>query len=184
MDGIDEHIIEEAAQGDVRAFERIYREYFRFVSNVALRVVRTREDAQEVVQEVFMTVYRNLKGFRHESSLKTWMYRVTINCAINYSKKMAKDRNRKAELTETISGDISDLHTNLEKEHNERVVQSLLAALNPQQKACIVLRSIEGLSYQEIAETLKIPINTVRSRIKRARETMLALKKEVVHNEM
>ena len=73
---------------------------------------------------------------------------------------------------------------NIEKEQQEKVISTLLKALNPDQRACVVLRSIEGLSYQEIAESLNININTVRSRLKRARETLLALRKEMVQNEL
>jgi len=90
MQDITGNIIIRASEGDIDAFEMIYREYLDFVSNVAFRVVNTREDAEEVTQEVFLNIYRQLKYFRFESSLKTWIYRITVNTAINYSKKESK----------------------------------------------------------------------------------------------
>ena len=183
---ISQETIVAASQGDVGAFEKIYKMYFRFVTNVAFRVVSNAEDAQEVTQEVFMNIYRKLKSFRYESSLKTWVYRITINHAINYSKKMNKEHHQRIEYPEMLPAQGTPLAADidLDQKDNLAIASKLLESLNSDQKACIILRSVEGLSYQEIAETLKVPINTVRSRIKRARETMLSLKKEVVQNEM
>ncbi|HZX49461.1 MAG TPA: sigma-70 family RNA polymerase sigma factor [Nitrospirota bacterium] len=186
MQDITGNIIIRASEGDIVAFEMIYREYIDFVSNVAYRVVNSREDAEEVTQEVFLNIYRQLKHFRFESSLKTWIYRITVNTAINYSKKTSKHQNEVAGYIE-----VSDrVNTSegapdaISEEISEEIITALLDAITPDQRACIVLRSIEGLSYQEIAETLKIPVNTVRSRIKRARETMLSKRKEVIQNEL
>ena len=81
---------------------------------------------------------------------------------------------------ERLGGSVpNEIHTDIEKEHHEKVVRELLEAINPEQRACVVLRNIEGLSYQQIAETLQININTVRSRLKRAREKLLSLGKKV-----
>ncbi|MCC6543669.1 MAG: sigma-70 family RNA polymerase sigma factor [Nitrospirae bacterium] len=186
MHDITGNIIIRASEGDIDAFEMIYREYVDFVSNVACRVVNNRDDAEEVAQDVFLNIYRQLKLFRFESSLKTWIYRITVNTAINYSRKSSKHHSEIAGFIE-----VSDLVNANERapdivgvDFNEKVITSLLNAITPDQRACIVLRSIEGLSYQEIAETLQIPVNTVRSRIKRARETMLALRKEVMQDDM
>ena len=186
MQDIAGNIIIRASEGDTDAFEVIYREFINFVSNVAYRVVNSRDDAEEVTQEVFLNIYRQLKYFRFESSLKTWIYRITANTAINYSKKASKHYSEMAGYME-----VSDrVNTNerapdkISGEFNETIITALLDAITPDQRACIVLRSIEGLSYQEIAETLKIPVNTVRSRIKRARETMLSKRKEVIQNEL
>ena len=81
----------------------------------------------------------------------------------------------------TVMSSVAD---DMDKSLRQTAVQKLLAALNPEQRTCLVLRSQEGLSYQQIAETLSIPINTVRTRIKRAREAMLASKKEVLSHEL
>src|SRR3990172_6391594 len=186
MQEIDGDIIMRASEGDIDAFEVIYREYIDFVSNVAFRVVNSREDAEEVTQEVFLNIYRQLKYFRFESSLKTWIYRITVNTAINYSKKASKHHSEMAGYMEVSDRVNTNEHApdKISGEFNEEIIATLLDAITPDQRACIVLRSIEGLSYQEIAETLKIPVNTVRSRIKRARETMLSLREEVMKNDL
>lgn len=154
--------------------------------NVALRVVGNKEDAEEVTQEVFMTVHRKLKEFRFQSSFKTWVYRVTVNHAINYAKKMTRERYNAVEYDENINAMPvpAQARTNMEQKDKEQMVNALLNNLNPDQRACVVLRNIEGLSYQEIASSLGININTVRSRLKRAREALMTFGKEVVNHEL
>jgi RNA polymerase sigma-70 factor (ECF subfamily) len=181
MQDITHETLTKAAQGDLKAFETIYREASSFVYNVAFRVVGNKENTEEVVQEVFLTVYHKLKEFRFESSFKTWIYRVTVNQAINMAKKAAKTRDKMMTYDEQIHPVPvkADVEANIEKEHKEELIEELLNAINPDQRACVVLRNIEGLSYEEISKTLKININTVRTRLKRAREKMLSLKKQV-----
>ena len=186
MQDITRDIIIRASKGEVDAFEVIYRKCLDFVPNVAFRIVNTTEDTEEVTQEVFLNIFRQLNHFRFESSLKTWIYRITVNTAINYSKKESRHNYEMAgymEVSALVNTD-KTAPDKISEESNEKIIAALLNALTPDQRACIVLRSIEGLSYQEIADTLKIPVNTVRSRIKRARETMLAIRKEVINNEL
>jgi RNA polymerase sigma-70 factor (ECF subfamily) len=106
--------------------------------------------------------------------------------AINYAKKKSKDRDRTVEYDDNseFNRTINSTGEEIEREQHQKVISTLLEALNPDQRVCIVLRSIEGLSYQEIAESLNVNINTVRSRLKRARETLLAKRKEMVENEV
>ncbi len=181
MQDISDDILFKASKGDRKAFEYLYKAASGFVYNVALRVVNNREDAQEVTQEVFLIVYNKLKDFRFESSFKTWVYRITANYAINLAKKQAFRRNRTVEYDEAlVGGTAGDVQAQIDKDYREKIIEQLLSALNPDQRACVVLRNIEGLNYQQIAETLKVNINTVRSRLKRAREKMMALKHEVI----
>ncbi len=185
MEILTTDIIKKAAEGDVAAFEKIYKVHFHFVMRVALRMLNHWEDAQEVTQEVFITLYKKLSTFHFESVLKTWIYRITVNHVINYAKKRNREIKRQTELTEaTGAKDDPSIGAEIEKQDTENVVQELLSHLNPDQKVCIILRSQEGLTYKEIAQALRIPINTVRSRLKRARETMMRLRKEVRKNEM
>lgn len=182
MNEINDEVIKQAAAGDVGAFEMVYQAYFSLVSNVAFRVVNNREDAQDIVQEVFIKMYDQLKNFRFDSSLKTWIYRITVNTAINYGKKTNKFQHQPLEFADGVIAKNEGI--DVDKEYNEKIVSSLLQSLNPDQRTCVILRNIENCSYEEIAKTLNIPINTVRSRLKRARETMLAIKNEVMNNEM
>ena len=185
MQELTQDTLAKAAQGDMQAFETVYKSVSSFVYNVAYRVVGNKEDAEEVAQEVFVNVYHQLKEFRFESSFKTWTYRITVNQAINMAKKLSKTRNKTTAYDEQIDvGTAADVEANIEKEHNDKMIEDLLNALNPDQRACIVLRNIEGLSYEEIAQSLKININTVRSRLKRAREHLLALRKQVGYGQL
>ena len=181
MQEITQDVLTRASKGDLKAFEMVYQSASGFVYNVAYRVVGNKEDAQEVTQEVFLTVYNKLKDFRFESSFKTWVYRITVNHAINMAKKVSKTRDKTTLYDEQMDLPISavDVEVAIEKEHNDKVINDLLNELNPDQRSCVILRNIEGLSYEEIAESLNININTVRSRLKRAREKLLSLKEQV-----
>ena len=186
MQDIAEDVIMRAARGDSDAFEEILKGYGDLVFNVSLRVLRHRQDAEEVSQDVFWTLYKKLRDFEGRSSLKTWIYRITMNAAINYAKRTARMKDRTVEYDEEAFG--TDQHGGgpdvAEKEYAENVVQRLLDLLSPEQRACVVLRNIEGMSYEEIAQTLGIDINSVRSRLKRARDKMLAARKEVMQHEL
>lgn len=182
MQDISREIIQKAAGGDMEAFGEIYNKTSGFVYNVAYRIVNNKEDAEEVAQDVFVNIFKKLGTFRFDASFKTWAYRITTNISINYLKrKIKQERNHvsyddaleKKQITEPAAP-----HTN--EPGQEEVIHSLLAVLNPDQRACIVLRNMEGLSYKEIAESLNININTVRSRLKRARTLLLAKKTEVM----
>jgi RNA polymerase sigma-70 factor (ECF subfamily) len=183
---IAQDTIMKAAQGDEESFEEIYRAYSGFVCNVAFRMVQDTQKAEEITQEVFVTVFRKLNTFQHKSTLKTWLYRITVNMSINYIKKIQKDTFRMVEYDETMVPDKAESEIQIKdnKEYHEGIIRKLLALLNPDQRACVVLRNIEGMSYAEVARSLNININTVRSRLKRAREKLLSLRSEVIHDEM
>lgn len=174
---ISNDLLHQASQGNMQAFEEIYKIASSFVYSVALRTVRNREDAQEITQEVFLKVFKNLKDFKFKSSFKTWLYRITVNTTLNVIRKTEHDLSRQFEYNEnmTIENAWPENATDsiLDNQENEKKVNDLLAALTPEYRVCIVLREIQGLSYEEIAQTLKTNINTVRSRLKRAREILL-----------
>ncbi|MBF0569236.1 MAG: RNA polymerase sigma factor [Candidatus Omnitrophica bacterium] len=163
--------ITRAVQGDIAAFEEIYRAHSRMVYAVALRMLGQAEDAEEVVQDVFIAVHRALQGFDGRSSLKTWIYRITVNMSLNALRRL-KGRRREMALPEGMEFEDSRqmVQESVEREHLEDKARTLLQGLPADQRACLVLRVQEGLSYEEISRTLGININTVRSRLKRARE--------------
>lgn len=174
--GLD--VIRRAQDNDIAAFEEIYRYYAGMVYRVALRMTRRVEDAEEVTQEVFVAVHRHLKTFAGNAQLKTWIYRIAVNCSLNALKK----GKRSPEVSWDEGFDPEDTRQGVreavEKEAREARISSLMEILSADQKMCLVLRAQEGLSYEEIAQALNININTVRSRLKRARETLLASQKE------
>ncbi|HTY45939.1 MAG TPA: RNA polymerase sigma factor [Patescibacteria group bacterium] len=182
MQDIPRDILIRASRGNIEAFEHIYKAVSGFVYNVALRITNSSHDAEEVTQDVFMKVYRSLPGFQFRSSLRTWIYRITVNTALNSCKKAIKETSRRGDYDTAVrtqsAPETADARAT--QADHERAVASLLSALNPDQRACVVLREIEGFSYKQISEALKININTVRSRLKRARETLLASRKSEV----
>jgi RNA polymerase sigma-70 factor, ECF subfamily len=179
MEDIPRDIIEKAQAGDMDAFEQIYRAASGFVYSVALRVTNRRQEAQEVTQDVFIKIYHSLENFEFRSSFKTWAYRITVNTALNACKKISREERGRQDLDSVIDTQIASVDTKKEILDKEAAGQAraeldvLLRSLNPDQRACIVLREIEGLSYEEIAASLKVNINTVRTRLKRARETLM-----------
>lgn len=180
MKDVTSNTIFNAANGDLSAFEEIFKTYTDYVFNAALRIVRNPEDAEEITQEVFLEVYRNLSRFRFRSALSTWIYRITINTAINYRKKNVKARTvgyNDAIRSVSVQNSVDDA---VEKEYTQNLIQTLLGRLTAAQKRCIELRIIQGLSYRQIAKTLKINLSAVRSRLKRARKKLLELRKEVI----
>jgi RNA polymerase sigma-70 factor (ECF subfamily) len=183
-DMVSKEIIVKAAGGDLAAFEEIYKAASGFVYNVALGVVHNGHDAEEITQEVFLNVYHKLKGFRLESSLKTWVYRMAANTAINRYNKMKKDRQRNREYHSGLEEWHEPKEPDIDADMRKKAVKAYLDGLDPDQKACVVLREVEGLSYEEIADVLKVKVNTVRTRIKRAREKLLAMAKGGVGNEL
>ena len=172
MEDISRDIIARASRGDMDAFREIYRKTSVFVYNVAMRIAGNTEDADDITQDVFMKIYKNLRKFNFLSSFKTWIYRVTVNAAISYKKAAEKHINQKVEY-DTVLNTVSTEETarnNIDKQDKKAKVSALLGALNPDQRVCIVLREIEGMNYKEIANVLKVNINTVRTRLKRVRQ--------------
>jgi RNA polymerase sigma-70 factor, ECF subfamily len=180
---IDQETIEKAAQRDLAAFEELYRQSSGFIYSTVLGMVDHSVDAEEITQEIFIKIYKFLPRFRFASSFKTWVYRIAVNTVMNYFRKVK--RNKEVPLTDALDQKHhTDFVNPLMKEETDRKVRALFSLLDPQQRRCIVLRSIQGLSYREIASVLKMNMNTVRTQIKRAREKMIKYGKEVVKDEM
>jgi len=178
---IGRELIIKASEGDTNSFEEIYRLSSGFVYNIAFRIASNSKDAEEITQEVFIKIYKNLKRFAFRSSFNTWVYRITVNAAINFKKRVSKEEDRRVDYESRLNTEMVDKG----KDHaSESLVRFLLSKLGPEHRACIVLKEIEGLSYEEISNVLRININTVRSRLKRARQKLVALRKEVVKNEV
>ncbi|MGA1823788.1 MAG: RNA polymerase sigma factor [bacterium] len=184
MKDISKNIIERAARGDAQAFDILYRATADFIYTIVFRITNNHDNAEDITQDVFIKIYKNLKSFHFYSSFKTWAYRIAVNTAINACRKEAKNMEGRDEYIFDMTrypsqGGALDDNKNVD----EQRIASLLALLNPDQRACIVLREIEGLNYKEIAEVLNVNINTVRSRLKRAREALLGYKKreEIKH---
>lgn len=169
-----------AKEGDEQAFEALVTAYERKVYNYALRSTGNEQDAMDITQEVFLRVFRSLSGFKEESSFSTWLYRITFNICIDFSRKNAK-RNENSLSLDGEAADGKELELLDErhapeaaydrKELREEIAGAILR-LSEQHREVLVMREISGLSYAEIAEVLELEEGTVKSRIARARENL------------
>lgn len=186
MEDIPRDIIERAVKGEMAAFEQIYRATSGFVYRSALRILNNSADAEDVTQDIFMKIYDNLKNFQFRANFKTWVYRITVNTAINIYRRNLRQISRRGDYDTAIetAGHSPEIIQAAKITDSEKIISSLLETLTAEHRAVIVLREIEGLSYEDIAQSLKINLNTVRSRLKRAREALLERSKKAVQNEL
>jgi len=188
----DWELIERFLKGDEAGFNQLVLNYQNRVYGLCYRIMGNLEEAEEIAQEVFITVYNSLSEFRGDSRFSTWLYRITVNHCKNRLKYLGRrgyfqsdslDQGLETEEGEFSrqmeSEDFSPLER-LEQKEVERLVQGKIMELDEEQRAMILLRDLEGLSYQEISEILGLKEGTVKSRIHRARlELKDKLKKEL-----
>jgi RNA polymerase sigma-70 factor (ECF subfamily) len=175
-------LISELRAGVDAAYERLIQRFEVPVFNIVSRLMDDPADAADVVQEVFLKVFRNVASFRQDSSLKTWIYRIAVNEARNHRRWFSRHRRQEVGL-EADPGETqgyqdwlpdpgrSPFEMALDHETRE-LIEEALAQVNPRFRAALVLREIEGLSYEEIVEILDISLGTVKSRILRGREAL------------
>jgi RNA polymerase sigma-70 factor (ECF subfamily) len=173
----EQELVDLARSGDINAFEKIYRLYSGMVYSVAYRIVNNVPDAEEVTQDVFVAAHKGLQGFQGDSLLKTWLYRITVNRALNTIKRSRRIRSNEMLFDHDVDPDNlpNNIDQAVDNEAAKTKADELLSALDPDKRACLTLRAVEGLSYQEISAALGININTVRTRLKRAREALLKM---------
>lgn len=167
---LDDSILVRAAQnGDVDAFEELVRRYQASIYRVALRMLGSRADAQDAAQETFVRAWRALPRFRHDSTISTWLYRIVTRRALD---KIATRRTTGTLDEVELEAGPDPAHT---AEHRERLraVREAIANLPPEQRAALVLREFEGLSYQEVANVLGTSLPAIKGRIHRARLTII-----------
>lgn len=180
---IDQALVERAQGGDQRAFDQLVGKYQRKLGRLLSRYIRDAAEIEDVSQEAFIKAYRALPSFRGDSAFYTWLYRIGINTAKNYlvsqGRRAPTSTDFDAEEAETFEDatqlrDINTPESLLMSKQIGQTVDGAMEALPEELRTAIMLREIEGLSYEEIAEIMKCPIGTVRSRIFRAREAVAA----------
>lgn len=180
---IDQLLVERAQGGDQSAFDQLVGKYQRKLGRLLARYIRDPAEVEDVSQEAFIKAYRALPGFRGESAFYTWLYRIGINTAKNYlvsqGRRAPTSTDFDADEAETFEDaaqlrDINTPESLLLSKQIGQTVDSAMEALPEELRTAIVLREIEGLSYEEIAGIMNCPIGTVRSRIFRAREAVAA----------
>jgi RNA polymerase sigma-70 factor (ECF subfamily) len=180
---VDAKLVARVQAGDKAAFDLLVLKYQRKILRLLSRMLRDQSEIEDVMQEAFIKAYRALPQFRGDSAFYTWLYRIAINTARNWMASQAR-RPSSPSLHQSEDGETFDEIDNLT---DNNTPESLLAsreiadsvnetikALPAELRTAIVLREIEGLSYEEIAQAMECPIGTVRSRIFRAREAIAA----------
>lgn len=176
----DLELVQRVQAGDKKSFDVLVLKYQHKVINLVMRYMHDPDTAQDVAQEAFIKAYRGLKNFRGESAFYTWLYRIAINTAKNHlvsQGRRAPTNDIDAEEAEQFEGE-SALKEYGTPEHEmlrdeiQSIVSNAIDALPDDLRTAIVLRELEGMSYEEIAEAMDCPIGTVRSRIFRARESI------------
>ena len=180
MPHTDAELAARAARGDRTAFEALVRAHEKDVYNLALRLSRSREDAFDLSQEIFLRVWRALPGFKGQAAFSTWLYRLAYNLCLDHARKTKRRREqplvRQDEDGTEQPMEWPDMRYSPESEWDKREMRAAIARameqLTPEQRAVLTMREIQGLSYDEIAEALRLPAGTVKSRLARARETL------------
>jgi len=177
----DLELIRRFRQGEQAAFELLVIRHQRRVYNLAFRVTGLPEEAQELAQEIFIKVYEKLDSFRGDAAFTTWLHQVAINHAKNRLKYLSRRQYFRSEsVDQTVQGEDGDMTRQYESEaptpeeelgsaQIQKEVQDKLAQLPEEQRIVVVLRDIEGLDYEEIAQITGLAVGTVKSRIHRGR---------------
>ncbi|MDX2411805.1 MAG: RNA polymerase sigma factor RpoE [Woeseiaceae bacterium] len=176
----DKELVKRVQKGEKGAFDLLVLKYERKIINLVMRYVRDPEQALDITQEAFIKAYRALPRFRGDSAFYTWLYRIAVNTAKNY---LAAQRRRPMD----IELDLQDpeqygLHAKLKESDTpeglalsqelQDTLERAIAALPDDLRQAIILRELDGMSYEEIAQTMECPVGTVRSRIFRARDAI------------
>lgn len=176
----DAQLVRRVQKGEKGAFDLLVLKYQHRIVNLVMRYVRDQDQALDITQEAFLKAYRALPRFRGESAFYTWLYRIAVNTAKNY---LAAQRRRPMDIElDMQDSEQYELHAKLREtdtpegitlsqELNE-TVQRAIQALPEDLRTAIILRELDGMTYEEIAQTMECPVGTVRSRIFRARDAI------------
>lgn len=181
-DSADEKLLAGLRCGAEAAYEALIQRFQQPVYNLVYRLVDDPSEAADVTQEVFLKVFRKVGSFRGESSLKTWIYRIAVNQAYNQHRWFSRHRRQEIGLERTDENGLSirdvlpdhcasPFDFARDRETHE-IVEAALLTINPSFRSAVILRDLDDLSYEEIAEVLQVSLGTVKSRIMRGREAL------------
>lgn len=165
----DYSIIRQFIEGDNSAFQILVKRHKEKVRNIIYLTMNNNALVDDIAQDVFITIYRNLKNFRFESQFTTWLYRITVNKCKDYLRRM-NVRKIFSPLDEGV--EVSEYSSPVENRDVSKIVTEAISKLPVKLRMPLILKDIEGFSYQEISETLNCEMGTVKSRIFRGREKL------------
>ena len=180
-DDEDRLLIEQVKAGDHDAFDVLFQRYFSTVYRQAIRLAGNREEAEELVQEVFLTIYAKAQTFRGAAAFSTWLYRITANAALTKLRRRKKGeelsfddylpsfREDGHHLVRPVVDWSNELEERVASEERQRLIQQALDQLAPVDKAVVVLSDLEGLSDREIGSALGLSVSAVKARLHRSR---------------
>jgi RNA polymerase sigma-70 factor (ECF subfamily) len=177
----EDALVSALSRGDEGAYELLIQRYHQPVYNLVCRLMNDPAEAADIVQEVFLKVFRSVASFQGKSSLKTWIYRIAVNEAYNHRRWFSRHHRQQLSLAtdseapvyvEKLTDPGRSPLQRVSDQETRKLVEAALDQLSPKFRAAVVLRDIEDLSYEEIASVLEISLGTVKSRIMRGREAL------------
>jgi RNA polymerase sigma-70 factor (ECF subfamily) len=179
----DVTLVQRAAQGDREAYRGLFDRYHSRIFAMSYELLRSREDAQDVTQEAFVKAYLSLADFKGESAFYTWLYRIAYNLVIDLKRKVTRRGGPASQFEEsttfdanavigTVAGQVEGPHQTLFRKQQQDLLHSALSSLSDEHRATIVLREMDGFSYEEIADTTGVSVGTVMSRLFYARKKL------------
>jgi len=178
---LEKLLIKKSKDGDIEAFETLISNYDKKAYNIAYRMMGNEEDAKDMAQEAMLRVYRSIKEFKEQSSFSTWLYRIVTNVCLDELRKKKKQNSVSLDSTiETDDGEMrlevcSDRETPenaYERLEQRELIAEAIKQLSEEYRSVIILRDVQGFSYEEIAYMLNCSLGTIKSRINRARNTL------------
>jgi RNA polymerase sigma-70 factor (ECF subfamily) len=181
-------LIKRSQKGDINSFEELIKEYKKIAYNIALKMLKNKEDAEDVSQEALIKVYKSINRFNMDSSFKTWLYRIVVNTCLDHVRKNKENpisidqpiRSGHDEFYMDVEDNRPTPQEVLETKLTQKMVMDAVNELEDDFKSIIILRDINDLSYEEISEVLECNIGTVKSRISRGRQKL----KEILEKNM
>jgi len=178
----DAEIIEQLKQGSQLAFKRLVERHQKLVINTCYGLVQNREDAEDIAQDVFIEVYRNISNFRADSRISTWLYRIAVNRSLNYIRDNKKHKwfrsvedevtTKNKQLLQIESSKTEQPEYELENKQRAIILQEAISSLPQNQKIAFTLSKYEELSYQEISRVMELSVSSVESLLFRAKKNL------------
>jgi len=177
----DTDLVRLCQNGDMTAFEQLFRRHQDRIYNIAYRMMNNREDALDMTQEIFIRAYQKIKDFNFRSAFSTWLYRLALNLCTDELRKQkskkkieisADDLGLTTDVMSVIQVDENTPEDNVISKEQEKQVWDAINSLKDKDRAIIILRDMEGLSYEEISDVLKCSLGRVKSRLHEARQKL------------